>query len=138
MHKFVCIVPAAAAACLLALIGPALAGGSSSTPPKIDSSRVNPSPLYPDDAQNRGEQGSVDLSVYIGYSGRPTGKVNIVKSSGFAALDNSALEAVLGWHYLPARDESGDTQSAWMPVHIEFKLPALPPPPAPAKGAQSS
>lgn len=145
MHKSMRrAVPAAAAAFLsMAAPGAVLAQASGLTPPKIDNSRVNPAPLYPDGAQIRGEQGSVDLSVYVNYSGRPTGKLKLVKSSGFGDLDNSAVEAVLGWHYIPAMTADGDTRSAWMPVHIEFKLPqqsapppASPPPPAaPQNGA---
>lgn len=141
MHKGTMrAIPVAAAAFLLtAAPGAVLAQESGLTPPKIDNSRVNPAPLYPDGAQIRGEQGSVDLSVYVSYSGRPTGKLKLVKSSGFGDLDNSAVEAVLGWHYIPAMTADGDTRSAWMPVHIEFKPPPPPaqpaPPPAPPKGA---
>lgn len=137
MHKTLRIVPAAVAACLLAAAtaGAALAAGDSGlTPPRIDSSHVNPTPLYPDDAQKRGEQGSVDLSVYISYSGHPTGALKVVRSSGFDDLDNSAIEAVLGWHYIPATDSGGDTHSAWMPVHVEFKLPPPPQSAPPASG----
>ncbi len=145
MHKSMRhIIPVVACLLIAAAPGAVLAQESGLVPPKIDNSRVNPSPLYPDSAQMRGEQGSVDLSVYLSSSGYPTGKLKIVKSSGYADLDNSAVEAVLGWHYVPATDSSGDTHSAWMPVHIVFKLPQPPPapqpakstpPPAPAKGA---
>ncbi len=123
------IFPVMAAACLFgisALSAPALAGGA--TPARIDTTKINPAPLYPADAQKRGEQGSVELSVYVGSAGQATGKVKVTKSSGFPDLDNSAIEAALGWHYLPATDANGDTRSAWAPLRIEFQPPPPPPP----------
>lgn len=137
MHKGMmrAVQAIAAAFLLMAAPGAALAQDSRLIPPKIDNSRVNPTPLYPDSAQKRGEQGSVDLSVYVNYSGRPNGRIKLVKSSGFDDLDNSAVEAVLGWHYIPAMTADGDTHSAWMPVHVEFKLPQPPAPPQPSQPA---
>lgn len=130
------IFPAMAAACLLgisALPVSALAGAG--TPARIDPTQINPAPLYPADAQKRGEQGSVELAVYVGSAGQATGKVTIIKSSGFPDLDNSAIEAVLGWHYVAATDANGDTRSAWTPLRIEFRPPPPPPPPATAAKA---
>jgi len=132
------LVTSAAAACLLGLAllpGAALAAGSGLTPARLDSTAVNPQPLYPNDAQLRGEQGSVDLAVYVSAAGRATGRLRLIKSSGFEDLDNSAVEAVLGWHFMPLREAGGDAKSEWQEVRIEFTLPKPPPPQqaAPAK-----
>ena len=125
------------AACLLGfalLPSTASATDSGLIPAKLDSAAVNPQPLYPNDAQLHGEQGSVDLAVYVSSAGRPTGRLRLIKSSGFEDLDNSAVEAVLGWHFMPARDADGGTKSAWQEVRIDFKLPPPPQPKAaPAK-----
>lgn len=133
----VCYLTTAAAACLLGLAllpGAASAAGTGLIPARLDNSAVNPQPLYPNDAQQRGEQGSVDLAVYVSSAGRPTGRLKLIRSSGFPDLDNSAVEAVLGWHFMPAQNTDGDTESAWQEVRIDFKLPPPPQPQAaPAK-----
>ncbi|MDE3114762.1 MAG: energy transducer TonB [Pseudomonadota bacterium] len=129
------LLTTAAAACLLGLaLLPGAALAAELIPARLDSTAVNPQPLYPNDAQLRGEEGSVDLSVYVSSTGRPTGRLKLIKSSGFGDLDNSAVEAVLGWHFMPAQNADGDAESAWQEVRIDFKLPPPPQPQAaPAK-----
>jgi protein TonB len=59
-------------------------------------------PSYPPLARRLGEQGSVRLSLTISATGDVTG-ASVVQSSGFADLDQTAVDWVLGhWKYKPA------------------------------------
>jgi protein TonB len=61
----------------------------------------NPPPAYPMVARQRGQEGRVLLRVTIGGDGAV--RVARVKvSSGFAALDDAALNAVRKWVFMPA------------------------------------
>ncbi len=91
------------------------------SPPRIDRSYPTSQPDYPDTAQLNGEQGDVLVGVNVSSGGKPR-KLRIDKSSGFADLDNAAVEAVGHWHFIPAI-EDGDTTSAWTSVKIHFELP---------------
>ena len=64
--------------------------------------RENTHPDYPSIARMRGYEGIVLLSVEIFANGR-VGRLNIKKSSGYAVLDRSALEAVRTWKFEPAK-----------------------------------
>ena len=64
--------------------------------------RENTHPVYPSIARMRGYEGIVLLSVEIFANGR-VGRLNIKKSSGYAVLDRSALEAVRTWKFEPAK-----------------------------------
>lgn len=55
-------------------------------------------PLYPRPSRIRGEQGLVSLIVTV-KAGAVTG-VAVEKSSGFAALDNSAVRALKSWRFV--------------------------------------
>lgn len=59
-------------------------------------------PAYPLMARMRGYEGVVLLAVEVLSDGRP-GEVRIKKSSGYALLDQSALNAVRAWRFEPAR-----------------------------------
>jgi protein TonB len=59
-------------------------------------------PAYPLMARMRGHEGVVLLAVEVLTDGRP-GEVRIKKSSGYALLDQSALNAVRSWRFEPAR-----------------------------------
>jgi TonB family protein len=59
-------------------------------------------PSYPLMARMKGYEGVVLLAVQVLMDGR-TGEVRIKKSSGYALLDQSALEAVRAWRFEPAR-----------------------------------
>lgn len=75
---------------------------------------------YPKWSRLRGEEGTVRMRVYVKPDGR-VADVVIVRSSGFADLDNDARRVVRGWRYLPARN--GDTAvGAWAPIAYQFKL----------------
>jgi TonB family protein len=59
-------------------------------------------PAYPFMARMRGHEGVVLLAVEVLMDGR-AGEVRIKKSSGYALLDQSALNAVRAWRFEPAR-----------------------------------
>lgn len=77
----------------------------------------NPRPVYPAVSKRRGEQGLVIHSVLIGADGLPV-SAKLVKSSGFDALDQAALTAVMRWRYLPGkRNGVATTMSFNVPIN---------------------
>lgn len=80
----------------------------------------NAPPAYPALARLRGQEGIVILNAEI----LPEGKAGIVKiksSSGYAALDQSALDAVRTWTFEPAR-KKGRSVAAWVDIPVRFVL----------------
>jgi protein TonB len=59
-------------------------------------------PAYPLMARMRGYEGMVLLAVEVLTDGR-AGEIRVRKSSGYALLDQSALNAVRAWQFEPAR-----------------------------------
>lgn len=102
------VVPAAPAEPLAALTAPVVQAAPAPPAPSVElpSSDAdylqNPKPLYPAASKRRGEQGVVVHSVLIGTDGLPV-SARLVKSSGFAALDQAAMTAVMGWRYSPGK-----------------------------------
>lgn len=94
------------------------------TPPDASAySRDNRPPVYPLGARRRREQGVVILSVDVTAEGRATA-VSIRQSSGFAELDEAALEAVRRWRFAPAT-QGGAPVPARGYVDIPFVLRRL-------------
>ena len=62
----------------------------------------NPKPDYPTIAKIRGWQGEVLLRVHVSEQGI-SDLVEVQRSSGFDALDESAIEAVKQWLFTPAK-----------------------------------
>lgn len=80
----------------------------------------NPKPEYPLAARQRHWQGTVLLGVYVGADGKAL-QVNIQRSSGHDTLDESALDAVKQWRFVPAK--RGDSaEASWATVPIVFEL----------------
>lgn len=77
-------------------------------------------PAYPMIARMRGYQGVVLISVEVLADGR-AGQIRINRSSGHASLDKSAMEAVRGWRFEPAR-KSGMSVATWVEIPIRFSL----------------
>jgi protein TonB len=72
------------------------------TGPRVDASWAgNSAPGYPSSARRMGEQGQVRLDVHVGADGMVI-DVQLRESSGSAALDRSAMEAVRKWRFRPA------------------------------------
>lgn len=82
--------------------------------------RENMPPVYPEMARIRGYEGIVLIAAEILPTGH-VGSVKISKSSGYAVLDQSALEAVKPWKFEPAM-KSGRPFTIWVEVPIKFVL----------------
>lgn len=80
----------------------------------------NPPPVYPMVARRNGLQGRVLLSVEVLADG-VCGQINIQKSSGYAMLDNAALQTVKSWRFLPAR-QAGHAVDKWFMIPVQFSL----------------
>lgn len=82
------------------------------------SNRVEPT--YPSSSRRAGEEGTVRLKVLVDEKGRPR-DVAVAASSGFARLDQAAMEAVRKWRFVAATDGTNPI-SAWTHVNITFRL----------------
>lgn len=82
---------------------------------------INPRPIYPDIALRKGWEGEVLLQVEVKKSGLVE-KVFIKESSGFKALDRSAMKAVRRWQFVPAVS-AGFPVSGVVVVPINYVLP---------------
>jgi len=80
----------------------------------------NPSPTYPEVAQEKGWEGTVVLNVLVQADGK-AGTVEIKTSSGKKILDQAAAQTVQRWVFVPAR--RGETAiEGWVEVPIDFRL----------------
>jgi protein TonB len=82
--------------------------------------RENMPPVYPEIARVHGYEGIVLVAAEILPNGR-VGNMKIRKSSGYAILDQSALEGVKPWKFEPAK-KSGKPFTIWVEVPIKFVL----------------
>jgi protein TonB len=80
----------------------------------------NPQPVYPRQAIRRNYQGTVLLHVLVDEKGRPT-KVELIQSSGFFLLDQSAMDSVRRWRFQPAT-RNGHPIAKWSKLPIIFEL----------------
>ena len=80
----------------------------------------NPKPAYPALSRRLGEQGRVELRVFIAADGTPQ-RADVVKSSGFDRLDQAAVATVLKWRFVPGK-RGGVPEPAWANVPIDFVL----------------
>jgi protein TonB len=80
----------------------------------------NAPPRYPLIARRNGVEGTVRLKVFVSKDGKPA-QVQLDQSSGSAALDSAALDAVRGWQFLPARRGQEPIES-WVVVPVVFRL----------------
>ena len=91
-------------------------------PPRFSADYLrNPKPSYPGLSRRLHEEGTVVLRIYVSPQGAPE-RVELNKSSGYARLDQSALETIKQhWKFVPAR--RGDTPvGGWVLVPIAFTL----------------
>jgi TonB family protein len=79
-----------------------------------------PEPPYSDEARRAKRQGLVTLRVLIGSDGR-TKRVRVVKSLGMG-LDESAVQAIRAWRFVPARDAQKQPLAAWVTIETRFQL----------------
>lgn len=80
----------------------------------------NPPPGYPMMARRNGLQGRVVLNVEVLANGS-SGQITIQSSSGYAMLDNAALQTVKNWRFVPAR-HGGQVVDKWFMIPIQFSL----------------
>lgn len=84
-------------------------------PPRIADARVLDSPVrYPRTA----EQGRVTLKVLVSRDGR-VANATLEKTSGYANLDQHALQAVRGWRFAPARQDAEPVEQ-WLTVNVDY------------------
>ncbi|MGH8617296.1 MAG: TonB family protein [Burkholderiales bacterium] len=90
-------------------------------PPRFDAAYLrNPKPVYPPAAKLAREEGLIVLRVLVGADGEAE-KVELRTSSGSARLDESALEAVRKWKFVPAR-QGNVPLAMWVNVPVSFGL----------------
>jgi protein TonB len=78
-------------------------------------------PEYPPGSRRAGEEGTVQLSVFVQENGR-AGEIKIVKSSGFPKLDEAAVREVQrNWRFVPGK-EDGKPVSMWHTFAVTFRL----------------
>jgi protein TonB len=98
-------------------------------PPAIPSTAVKaidaPPPQYPLDLACDGIGGKVELMITVGTEGTVT-RADMQRSSGQAALDNAALEAVRGWRFRAAT-YNGQPVETQVAVPITFNVPPTEP-----------
>lgn len=80
----------------------------------------NPRPPYPPLSKRLGEQGRVVVRVYIDVDGSAS-RAEVRQSSGFERLDQTAVQTVLRWRYVPGR-RAGVPEAMWFNVPISFVL----------------
>ncbi len=96
-------------------------GSPSLVEPSADADYLkNPPPGYPRISRRNGEQGTVIVRVLISTQGAPE-KAEVRTSSGFARLDQAALEAVQRWRFLPGR-RNGTPEAMWFNIPVRFIL----------------
>jgi len=77
-------------------------------------------PVYPLSALEKGIEGMVILSVYIGASGIPE-KIENKISSGSGELDASAVNAVSRWRFDPA-SRGSQVVDCWFEIPVSFRI----------------
>lgn len=80
----------------------------------------NPPPTYPPLSRRLGEQGRVVVRAYIDVDGTAA-RAEIRSSSGFERLDQSAMQTVLRWRYVPGK-RAGQPEAMWFNIPINFVL----------------
>lgn len=80
----------------------------------------SPPPEYPRLARKLEYTGKVTLKVEVKSDGN-CGHVELVRSSGYSMLDNSAIGAVKEWRFTPAK-KWGKAVSSFIEITVNFKL----------------
>jgi protein TonB len=79
-------------------------------------------PIYPPASRRAGEEGTVRLRILVDERGMPR-DVQLAQGSGFARLDQAAMEAVRKWRFAAANNGSQNV-TAWTNVAVTFRLTA--------------
>ena len=78
-------------------------------------------PRYPESARDRGFEGAVRLRVEV-LEDATVGEVRVVESSGLAALDDAAIDAVKSWRFAAATVDGVRVRSTIALPPIRFRL----------------
>ena len=98
-----------------------LGGKDEVTPPNASAAYLNnPHPPYPRISRRLREEGQVLLAVEIDVDGHASQAV-IKRSSGFDRLDQSALQTVWKWRFMPGK-QAGIAKKMWVNIPINFVL----------------
>lgn len=81
---------------------------------------INPAPSYPSIARRKGWEGTVFLRVFVKETGL-AGEIAVERSSGYKILDETALETVRSWEFVPAKTGAAPFAS-WVTVPVQFTL----------------
>ncbi len=90
------------------------------TPATLDSKYNNRNPQYPNAAVALAQEGAVVLLIHVSADGLVAG-ADILESSGYRLLDESALNAARSWHFLPAVKD-GQPVPFDLPFRMVFQL----------------
>jgi len=82
--------------------------------------QINPRPVYPELARQRGQEGQVVLLVHVDIRGNPT-NVSVEASSEHTLLDQAALRAIQRWKFNPA-SRNGEAVPGTVRVPVTFRL----------------
>ena len=80
----------------------------------------NPPPPYPPMSKRLGEQGRVVVRAFIQLDGTAS-RAEVQRSSGFERLDQTAVQTVLRWRYIPGK-RAGVPEAMWFNIPINFVL----------------
>ncbi len=83
-----------------------------------------PEPAYPRASRRAGEAGLVIVRVFVGADGLPR-QLQVLQSSGFARLDEAALDGVRRARFKPPT-ENGQPTAGWARIPIPFELEKQP------------
>ncbi len=100
---------------------PAAPAAPRTIPPSAVQFLVPPAPVYSRLSAKMRESGKALVRVWIDEAGLPR-DVQLVTSTGFARLDDSALAAVRNARFKPYL-ENGVAVAGWAAIPIEFELP---------------
>ncbi len=79
-------------------------------------------PVYPPAEEQARHGGRVELRISVDEKGGIAG-VEVLRGTGYAALDQAAMDAVQGWKFAPAKDANGKEVLA----DVSFALTFTPP-----------
>lgn len=77
-------------------------------------------PPYPSQARQNGQEGSVIIRVHIAADGSVS-SLAVRRSSGYASLDEAALNGVRQWRFAPAR-QGAHAVDGYFDVDVSFQL----------------
>lgn len=98
--------------------GEALGQASKASPARVI---FRPEPPYPASARRSKQEGVVRVRATVSAAGRVTA-AQVIRSSGFPALDSAALAAVRQWRFEPARSH-GVAVASEIEAPLRFQLP---------------